>query len=75
MKRHLEKHMSAPTEVEYVKDFITRSTPDSISQLLTLMSDGKSPEFEAFFDEHVVELKPEQLVEEASSSSLDELLS
>ncbi len=67
--------MSAPTEVEYVKDFITRSTPDSISQLLTLMSDGKSPEFEAFFDEHVVELKPEQLVEEASSSSLDELLS
>ena len=56
--------MSAPTEVEYVNDFINRSTPESISQLLTLMSDGKFPEFEAFFDEHVVELKPEQLVEE-----------
>ncbi len=64
MKRHLEKHMSAPTEVEYVKDFITRSTPESISQMLTLMSNGKFPEFEAFFDEHVVELKPEQLVEQ-----------
>jgi hypothetical protein len=64
MSRHLEKYMSAPTEVEYVNDFINRSTPESISQMLTLMSDGKFPEFEAFFDEHVVELKPEQLVEE-----------
>ncbi len=56
--------MSAPTEVEYVKDFINRSTPESISQFLTLMSNGKFPEFEAFFNEHVGELKPEQLVEE-----------
>ena len=56
--------MSAPTEVETVKDFINRSTPESISQLLTLMSDGKFPKFEAFFNEHVVELNPEQLVEE-----------
>jgi hypothetical protein len=64
MKRHLEKYMSAPTEVEYVKDFINRSTPESISQFLTLMSNGKFPEFEAFFNEHVGELKPEQLVEE-----------
>jgi len=64
MSRHLEKYMSAPTEVETVKDFINRSTPESISQLLTLMSDGKFPKFEAFFNEHVVELNPEQLVEE-----------
>jgi hypothetical protein len=56
--------MSEPTEVEYVNDFITRSTPESISQLLTLMSDGKFPEFETFFEEHVVKLKPEQLEEE-----------
>ncbi len=58
--------MSAPTEVEYVKDFISRSDPTSIQNLLTLIhtSDGKFPEFEAFFDEHVVELKPEQLVEQ-----------
>ena len=64
MKRHLEKYMSAPTELETVEGFINRSTPESISQMLALMSDGKFPEFEAFFDEHVVELKPEQLVEE-----------
>jgi len=63
MGRHLHQFMSEPTEVEYINDFITRSTPESISQLLTLMSDGKFPEFETFFEEHVVKLKPEQLAE------------
>ena len=66
MSRHLEKYISARTEEETVKDFISRSNPESIQTLLTLIhsSDKQLPEWEAFFNEHVVELKPEQLVEE-----------